>query len=414
MSISKKFDDLLTSPWVLWGISIAVAIFMWFYVMDLGNVGNERRKFISRIEFRNLDPQFHLRSSSNEATIEIEATETIMGRIQHDSIVSVVDVKGFSAGKYREPVRVSLPPNVYLIERTPSEVDIELIRQAVRVFPVEFVLPQDIPNGQYLDSFTIIPKEVSIRGTERDLAKIGKVTITPTLSELEAGKELLLTVNMLQSEAFEDSDTVRMEPQRVRVNAVLARGQPRRKVPVNVRLSGKPSLDFAIHSLTTDPAEVMVEGPANKLGALSAVETETVDISNLSADRTLIVPLKPLKDKSFSVIETKSVKLSIKLEPIAAQKQISGVPVTIHGGSGAKWKLNPAIADVTIEASPSQMELLDAEELGLSVHVDVANLFLKSATLPVRATVSDDRFKIIKIDPSTVNISAAGESPAGR
>ena len=412
MNVLKRFDDILTSPWVLWGISLSVAIFMWFYVMDTGESGNERRKFLCQLEYRNLAPQYHVRNPIKEVEVEIEAPENIMNRLKFDSIMCEVDVKGLSAGKYRLTVKTTVPQNVFLVDVNPSEVDVELLRQAGRVFAVEVTLPQDIPEGQYLESVEVIPKEINVKGTERDLAKIGTVSVAPTFDELEAGKELLLPLKIAQSEPFEGEVT--LEPPQVKMNATLVRGLPRKKVAVNVRLSGKPFMDYAIQSVTTDPAEVMLEGAKSKLNAVSAVDTETVDISNLSSDQTMVVPLRSLKDKGVSMVDVKAVKLLIKLEPIAAQRQFLNIPVTLEGTDKEKWTVSPASVNVTIEASPSLMERLNPDTLGLRVHVDVSNIFLRAVTLPVRAVLASDDFKVVKIDPFTVTVNAVEGSLLGR
>lgn len=407
MSVSKNLDNVLTSSLVLWAISVAVAVFMWFYVMDTGEPDNERRKFLCVLEYRNLAPQLSVKNTIREIEVEVEAPEGVMDRLKHDSVGCELDLRGLSAGRYRENIRATLPQNVTLVSLNPSEVDIELVRQAGRVFPVEVALPQDIPEGQYLEAVEVVPKEVSIRGTERDLAKIGGVSIAPTSAELEAGKELLLPVTVSQSEAFEDEVTV--EPQQVRMNATLARGLPRKKVAVNVRLSGKPSSDYAIQSVTTDPAEVMLEGPRALLDTISAVDTETVDISGLSADQTVVVPLRPLQNSQVSVMDIRSVRLRVHLAPIAAQKQFSGIPVVAEGAGGKKWAVNPSAVEVTVEVLPSRVEALNIENSGLKAYVDVSNIFLRTVTLPVRvASVSED-IKTVKVDPPTVIVTAVDE-----
>ncbi|MDR1623267.1 MAG: hypothetical protein LBS00_12950 [Synergistaceae bacterium] len=411
MNISKKFDDILTSPWVLWGISVSVAVFMWFYAVDKGEmIVNEKREFLCRLEYRNLAPELGIRNAVQEITVEVEASENVMNRLEYDSILCEVDLKRLSSGKYREPVKATAPQNVRVVSVNPSRVDIELIRLAGRMIPVEVTLPQDIPAGRYLEAVEIVPKELNVKGTDRDLAKIGSVSIIPTFQELEGGKELLLPVKIVQSEPFEDEVT--LEPSQVKMSATLVTGLPRKKTAVNVRLSGKPFADYAVRSVTTDPAEVMLQGVKAKLDSISAIDTETIDITGISADQTLIVQLRPFKDKEISTMDVKSVKLSVQLEPIAAQKQLSGIPIAIEGADAedmGKWLVSPAVADVTVEASPSRMETFNLEELGLRVFVDLSNIFLRKTTLPVRVTFVSDDFKIVKIDPPTVTVSAVGE-----
>jgi YbbR domain-containing protein len=422
MGMLKKFDDLLAYPVVLWVISLSIAVSLWFYSAGQETAGDERRSFLVQVSYKNLAPQLSLRNSVREAEIEIEAAEAVMSRLRHDDVSCEVDLRDLSSGRYRLATRIMLPQSVRLVSVTPSMIDVELIRQAGRVFGVGVALPQDIPAGQYLEAVEIVPKEVNIKGTEKDLAKIGAVSVAPTLQELER-KDLLLPVLIAQSEPFEDD--VLVEPPQVRVNAVLATGLPRKKAPVNVRLSGKPHGDYAVRSVTTDPAEVMVQGAQDRLASVSAVDTETVDITGIVADQRIVVPLRPLKVRGVSVVDVQSVGLLIQLEPIAAQKQLSGIPVAVEGpaeetaggaaeGTAAesgrkKWAVEPGVVNVTLEASPSRMADSGPESIGLRVFVDTSNIFLHRTVLPVRAVVSADDFRIVKIEPPTVTVTAVGE-----
>jgi YbbR domain-containing protein len=185
-------------------------------------------------------------------------------------------------------------------------------------------------------------------------------------------------------------------------------------VIVNARLSGKPHGDYMVRSVTIDPAEVMVQGDQNRLASISAVDTETVDITGVSSDQTIAVPLRPLREKDVSMVDVKSVNLWVQLEPITAQKLFSGVPVAIEGlnadeaGKG-RWAVTPGVVEVTLEAPPSRIAASDPETLGLKVFVDMSNIVLRRTVLPVRAVVSADDFRIVEIEPPTVTVAEVGE-----
>jgi len=239
------------------------------------------------------------------------------------------------------------------------------------------------------------------------VAKIGSVSVAPTFAELQAGKELFLPVNITQSVPFEDE--VILEPSQVRINAILATGMPRKRVPVNVRLIGTPSGDFAVRTLITDPAEVMVEGEKGSLDRISAVETETVDITGLSADQTMVVPLRAIEDEGISAVNVSSVRLSIFLEPIFAQKMISNVEISVEGvDEQARWTVAPSVVEVTIEAPPSIIDTFD-QDSQLRAFVDVSGIFLRRAVLPVWAAVESEDFKVVRVEPSTVTVNALEE-----
>jgi len=406
MNLSKKFDEMLRSRLVLWAVSVAMASSMWFFTLGVREVGNETLKLLTRIEYLNLQPQVTVRSAVSEVLIEIEAPAGVIDNLAYDTIVGEVDLRGLSSGRFRTLVRPRLPPNVVLRSISPSELDVELVRQIARVLTVEVTLPQDIPSGHYLEAVEIVPREVSVRGTETDIAKIGSVSVAPTFNELQVGQDLLLPVSIAQSIPFEDEVVV--EPSMVRVSANLVTGMPRRRVPVNARLIGSPSGDFAVRILTTDPAEVMLEGERDILDRIFAVDTETVDITGLSASQTMVVPLRAFNEDGISV-NVSAVTLSIQLEPITAQKHISNVEVLVDGADEeGRWLVTPSVVGVTIEAPPSIIEEF-APECQLRAFVDVSGIFRNRAVLPVWAEAECERFRVVRVEPFTVTVTALEE-----
>ncbi|GHS88806.1 hypothetical protein AGMMS49957_10930 [Synergistales bacterium] len=413
MKISKNLDDILAKPLALWILSLIISVSMWLYVTETDNSVNLKRDELTLpVSYIKLAPQLSWRNSDRVVTVVLEGTESAMNLLKRDDIICELDFSNMSAGKYRPMVHVTAPPNITVVDVKPSQIDVDLIQLVGRVFKVEVSLPQDIPPGKYLESVKIDPPEVSFRGTERDLAKIGTITVSPMLEDLEAGKELSLPVRFSQSKPFEDAETILPEPRSVNVNATLVTGQPRKKVEVDARLSGKPDDDYALRSVTMEPSEVMVQGETKALAKVSTVETETVDISGLKTDQTMVVPLRA-PDGGVTTVDTKSVRLIIRLEPISAQRMIADAPVTLANldpkniRQNREWQMEPNLVDVTIEAAPSIIAqgAQDPASLGLNVFVDMSNIFLRKTLLPVRATVSDDRFRVVNIEPSSVTVS---------
>ncbi|MBQ2615528.1 MAG: hypothetical protein IJF90_01575, partial [Synergistaceae bacterium] len=180
----KNFDldKFLTSPLVLWAISITIAVGMWLYVTGIEEREYINRKFSVQLEYRGLDSQAILRGKLSEVDIEIRATEEVMTRLDYDSVRAYVDARNLLPGKrYTVNINVEYPDNIMLISCFPSQTTLDIVRQVTRLMTVETVLPQDIPEGYYIEGVEIIPKEVGIKGAEDDLAKIGSVRVTPTI-----------------------------------------------------------------------------------------------------------------------------------------------------------------------------------------------------------------------------------------
>ncbi|MBQ4470488.1 MAG: hypothetical protein II917_10190 [Synergistaceae bacterium] len=402
-------DEILSSPLVLWIIAVTSAVLMWVYVTGMDESAYINRKFSAPIEYRYLDPQAILRGRLSEVDIEVRGPEEEIMRLDYNSIIAYVNARNLVPGKrYTVNIDVDLPAgNVTLISCFPSQAVLDLVRQVTRLMNVETVLPQNIPEGQYIEGVEIIPKEVGIKGAEDDVAKVGSVRVTPTIEELQAGRDLLMPVKFSQSEPFEG--TVTIEPAQVRFRGVLARGLPKKRVPVNVRLSGKLDSDYEIRAVITDPSEVQIEGDADDLAKVEAIDTEVIDISLLASNQVIVAPLRQPEVKGISLANANSVKVSLQLGEVHAEKKLNAVPVELRGVPENSGHLicNPSSVAVTIEGRPSLIEQLEADDLNLKAFVDMSNIFMTPVTLPVRAEIlsGDQKFRVTRIDPQNAVIN---------
>lgn len=407
-TLFKNFDlnEILTSPFALWFFSISLAVTMWIYVTGMNERELITRKFSCPLEYRGLDSQAMLRGKLSEVDIEIRGSEEAITRLDYDSVRAFVDARNLLPGKkYTVNINVEYPESITLVACFPSQAVLDIVRQVTRLMTVETVLPQNIPEGQYIEGVEIIPKEVGIKGAEDDLAKVGSVRVTPTIAELQRSTELLMPVKFAQSEPFEG--TVTIEPAQVRFKGSLVRGLPRKRVPVNVRLAGKLDADYEVHSIVVDPSEIQIEGNAEDLAKVEAVDTEIIEISMMNADSVIVAPLKQPDIKGVSILNASSVKVSIKLTEAHAEKMIANIPVELRGTDNPQsWICSPSNVSITIGGRPSLIGRFDTEKSGLKAFVDMSNIFMAPVTLPVNAEMlSGDNCRIVRIEPQNITVN---------
>ncbi|MBR2209822.1 MAG: hypothetical protein IJ859_13540 [Synergistaceae bacterium] len=402
-----NLDKILSSSWTLWGLSILLAFGMWIYVTGLEESEYITRQFSCPIEYRGLDSQTIIRGRLSEADIEIRGSEEAIMRLDYNSVKAYVDARNLVPGKrYTVNINVDLPPNINLVSCFPSQATLDLVRQVTRLMTVETVLPQNIPEGHYIEGVEIIPKEVGIRGAEDDVVKIGSVRITPTIEELQEGGERLMAVKFSQSEAFEGNVTV--EPAQVRFHGNLVRGLPRKRVPVNVRLTGKLDDDYEIRAITTDPSEVQIEGKLEDLAKIETIDTEVIDVSSTNENQNIVAPLRQPEVEGVSLVNNSSVRVSLQLSEARAETLLTNIPVELRNANPMQnWEANPSSVSITIEGRPSLISKFSREDINIKAYVDMTNIFMTPVTLPVKAEIvsNDYAFRITKIDPQNITIN---------
>lgn len=407
---TKGFDlnDILTSPWALWAISISLSVAMWVYVTGIDESTQITRKFSAVLEYRGLDTQSILRGKLSEVDIEIRGNEQAITQLDYDSVRAYVDARNLLPGKrYTVNINVEYPQTVALVSCFPSQTTLDIVRQVTRLMTVETILPANIPEGQYIEGVEIIPKEVGVKGAEDDVVKVGSVKITPSVDELKNANGQMLPVKFEQSEPFEGSVTI--EPAQVRFRGSLVHGLPRKRVPVTVRLAGTIDSDYEVRSIVTEPSEVQVEGKLEHLATVESVNTEVIEISSLTDDSVIVAPLRSPETEDVSLVGVSSVKVTIQLSESRAEKMIRNVSVELRGNDKpGNWTCSPQTVTVTLEGRPSFIKKFDAEKSGLKVYADMTNIFMTPVILPVKTEIiSGDMFRISRVDPANITVNVA-------
>ena len=178
---------------------------------------------------------------------------------------------------------------------------------------------------------------------------------------------------------------------------------------MNVRFTGELDADYEVRSVITDPSEIQIEGKAEDLAKVEAVDAEVIDISLLNSDQTIVVPLKTPDVEGVSLIVT-SVKVNLQLGEARAERKLTNIPVELRGTSeNQNYTCSPSGVSVTIEGRPSLIESFNPDEAGLKAYADMSNIFMTPVTLPVRTEIaSGDLFRITRVEPQNITVNSAG------
>ena len=223
---------------------------------------------------------------------------------------------------------------------------------------------------------------------------------------LKAGGEHSLPVEIAKSEEFEEE--VSFEPKLVKFSAVLAQGVPKKTVPVNARIIGKPGSDFRLKAVVVEPAVVTVEGPLAKLDRVTKVDTETIDITDIGAEQNMVIPLRAPEDPMVSLVGGSSVRVNVLLTPFTITRLLSLVSVAVEGKSVyPQWKVEPPAVNITVEGLPSEVNSLDEKEILIQPFVNVTNVVSRRLTVPVQVrNKTEGKLKVIKVEPSNITVIA--------
>lgn len=266
--------------------------------------------------------------------------------------------------------------------------------------PVQYVNQAE----DYVVDSAVQTVRVTVKGKEVELSGLRSDDFTAIvdLSDAETGaKEYKIEVE--SSAALE-----RFTWQPLKAAVQIDR-KASKEVPVRVRTTGNAEDNLQVASTEVLPNTVVITGLESRLEEITDVETEVIDISNLSADT--VVDAKLYLPEGIAVQGDEQIQVRFVMQ--ADQRHVSAEIELRNLPSGMQADLSRTSADIVVSG---RSELLhDSQELNrLKLYVDASNLTVGAHVLPVQLEYSGS-LNVEEFRPQSVTVTvSAGASSAGK
>ncbi|OMP68461.1 CdaR family protein [Domibacillus epiphyticus] len=170
-----------------------------------------------------------------------------------------------------------------------------------------------LAEGYQVDNVTVAPQEVRVTGAESDIEKIAFVKAALTSGQ-EINEETTATANVQVLDGDLNKLDVKVEPETVQVSISVK--NPSKKVELNAVSKGVPPSGIKISSLEPNVDEITVYGKESALEELKEF-TLPVDVSKVTKDTTLTVPVNLGDEYNFS--SPKEIKVKVTVEKTTAE-----------------------------------------------------------------------------------------------
>jgi len=404
----KRLDSLLSSRIFLRAVAVGVALLVWFYVA--GDQGSEVNKTLRlRVDYRNASPGFSVTHSVRDVQVRIAANRRIFETLELEKLSCEVDLKGLESGKYRLPARVLLPPGVRLVSVSPEQVTVELVRLIEKVLPIKIAWEGTFPDDALIESLTLTPSEVTVRGREDVLSILTEALVTPKAGETIAGAENLLEVKLKTDKGTKAPEGVDLYPREVRLKAVMVKDVERKEVPIVAAVTGTPEIGYRIEETVVIPPTVQIVGASSALEMVESLQTKVVDVSGLAQDKTVEVEPALPAGLNVKLLGPVKVNVSLVVRPIDNGTGFMRLklPVKVEGKSVyPSWKPVPSTVSVQVGSASGGSSLPTLEDNLIEVYVDVTNLVSKKIVVPVQVRINSKEIRVLKVEPERVTLHA--------
>ena len=405
---TKGLEKYLTSRKSLLVISLLIA-FLAFYTLDK-NSSIMMNNYAERIYGEQVTAIYNEEAyvidgiPKTADVVLIGSKSNIFLAKQYPTKGISVDLRELSVGTHRVPLKYSQSFGFVDYKIDPSYVTVVIYNKisGKREVNYEILHRESLDSKLDIADVTLNKTEVTIKGSEETLSKVGYVKALIDLNNLvspKAGEVSLKNCNLV---AYDDTGkVVNVEIIPGTVDAELKLTSSSKTVPIKVipKGDGKLALGYAIASLTPSSNTIEIYGDEDNLSKIEYLPVY-VDVDGVSENKSYTVNIqKPSGVRDVS-IKTITVSLTVTKE---SQKEIADVRI-VHQNLDEKYDvISMSEADVktavVVKGSESALKNLDSSKIVATI--DLKNYTEGDWEVDVKVTGED---VTLKYEPKTTKV----------
>ena len=266
-----KFSD--TAAKIL---SILAAVILWFYVIDVQTTQYEKNFYGISVSIENFDSEQGLDIISgrdNTVDVVLRGTKAQINALNTDDIKASIDMSNVNeAGNYKLDVIVTVPSNISVVEKSVSEVSVDVDKTVGKTVQVELSTTYMLPDSYEFGEISISPKNIYISGPQDLVDSVVKGKVKLDLGTVENKITSKCSIILVDSNDNEiSSPYIKMNESTVEVTVPVLKKE-RKSVEVQLINS-----DYN-YEYTYSPETVIVKGEVNTVDSIDKIITEPLDV----------------------------------------------------------------------------------------------------------------------------------------
>ncbi|MCJ7539445.1 MAG: CdaR family protein [Desulfobacterales bacterium] len=269
------------------------------------------------------------------------------------------------------------------------------IQEADIFIPVD---SEKIPEGLIITNGPFTGIEVHVRGPKSIIRTLSdlKIQYTIDLSGVNIGVNFI-PIHQAKIPLPNGISILKINPDSI---TVKVENEIKKKLPVNISLTGKPAKGFMVVGSKAKPMSVILRGSEDTLSQMDKVSTQPINIKGLSGSFKKEVALDLVENLKL-VDSSKIILANVFIEEQLTTKTFDNIPVQ-GDESLYVYRITPPVITIKVKGPVNMIEKLYGSN-GVQVYVDLKGLkpgvYNKRATitLPVKTTLIDAKPEIFKV-----------------
>ena len=413
-------NDWLNKPWVIRVISLFLAI-LTFLVISFDNqdtrsadVGSFDSIFNNSRESETLedvpvnividDEKYVVSGVPEVVTMSLTGTVSVVqSTVTQRNFDVYVDLEGLSPGTHTVPIKHDGVSSRIDVSFEPENIEVTIEERGSGTYDVavDYSNLDQMPEGFEIASATVTPQQVEITSAQSVIDRISSVKAFVDVEGIKESMTLTdVPVRIYDNEG--NQMNARIEPGTVTVDLEVI--NPNKEVPIDVTTSGELPDGVRLIETSVEAENVTVYAPSSQLEDIEQVETEPIDLSEITETTTLEVALLVPDNATSLSRETIDVTVEVEEETETTLENIDITIDNVTDGLNATF-VSPESGQiaVTFIGFPSDLEAMNVDQLDLVVNAN--NLEEGEYNRPLEYNQLDDINVTLPLENVTIRIN---------
>lgn len=416
----KEMNDWLNKPWVIRVISLFLAI-LTFLVISFDNqdtrsadVGSFDSIFNNSRESETLedvpvnividDEKYVVSGVPEVVTMSLTGTVSVVqSTVTQRNFDVYVDLEGLSPGTHTVPIKHDGVSSRIDVSFEPENIEVTIEERGSGTYDVavDYSNLDQMPEGFEIASVTVTPQQVEITSAQSVIDRISSVKAFVDVEGIKESMTLTdVPVRIYDNEG--NQMNARIEPGTVTVDLEVI--NPNKEVPIDVTTSGELPDGVRLIETSVEAENVTVYAPSSQLEDIEQVETEPIDLSEITETTTLEVALLVPDNATSLSRETIDVTVEVEEETETTLENIDITIDNVTDGLNATF-VSPESGQIAVTFSgfPSDLEAMNVDQLDLVVNAN--NLDEGEYDRPLEYNQLDDINVTLPLENVTIRIN---------
>ena len=371
--------------------ALFLSMLLWLYIYYVYGAKINKTASI-QVQVINVPQDLSVSLSDNYINVTFAAPVRIIEQVEKN-IRIVMDLSNIGPGTFKRKINIDAPKEAEIISLNPDEIEITVEKIITKEFPIRGVMNGKVANGNIVGTPEITPQVVTVQGIESIVNSIKEaiveINIEDATSDIYGSSEVKL-INKF-NEPIED---LIISSRIANFHVPIISSDVTKFVPVIPEFNGHSKL--AIRGVKITPEIVKITGKGEAISKISSIETEPINIDDLSENISVNAKLKTPESIK---IEPSSVTVEITVEEEITVSFDNVSVKTINLQEGLKASLDFEDVKVVITGRKSIVENIKSVE----AQIDLKGL--NAGEYMLRVTIKNIPNSIlVRIYPEKINV----------